>query len=183
VTLLLTLLIMAVVAIVAAVAAGRITGGLDRPASSLPGRGLPPGPVTMDDLERVRFSPALRGYRMDEVDDVLDRLADELRRRDEEIAQLRVRAAFGRQPFGERPVHGLDPEPSSDEADSWRRPAPDYPEDYGRDYRPDYSPDHPRSYPRDDPRDYGDPFPPAPGVPAAPPRGGHGGHDEHGGGR
>jgi DivIVA domain-containing protein len=89
VTLLLTLLIMAVIGLVAAVAAGRISGGLDEPASSLPGRGLPPGPFTLDDVDRVRFSPALRGYRMDEVDDVVDRLADELRRRDEELAVLR----------------------------------------------------------------------------------------------
>jgi DivIVA domain-containing protein len=93
VTLLLTLLIMAVVAVVAAVAAGRIAGGLDAPASSLPGRGLPEGPVDVEALDRVRFSPALRGYRMDEVDDVLDRLSDELRRRDDEIAWLRARAA------------------------------------------------------------------------------------------
>ena len=90
-TLLLTLLIMAVVAVVAAVAAGRIAGGLDAPASSLPGRGLPGGPVDVAALDRVRFSPALRGYRMDEVDDVLDRLSDELRRRDEELAWLRDR--------------------------------------------------------------------------------------------
>jgi DivIVA domain-containing protein len=93
VTLILTLLIMAVVAVVAAVAAGRIAGGLDAPASSLPGRGLPEGPLTGPELDRVRFSPALRGYRMDEVDDVLDRLTEELRRRDDEIAWLRARAA------------------------------------------------------------------------------------------
>lgn len=90
-TLLLTLLIMAVLALVVAVATGRIVGGLDRAASSLPGRGLPSGPIGADDIERVRFSPALRGYRMDEVDDVLDRVTEELRRRDEELAELRVR--------------------------------------------------------------------------------------------
>jgi DivIVA domain-containing protein len=90
VTLLLTLLILAVVGLVAAVAAGRIAGGLDEPSSSLPGRGLPEGRVGVADLEQVRFSPALRGYRMDEVDDVLDRLTEELQLRDEEIAQLRL---------------------------------------------------------------------------------------------
>jgi DivIVA domain-containing protein len=107
--LLLTLLIMAVVGLVVAVATGRIVGGLDRPASSLPGRGLPSGPIRADDLERVRFSLALRGYRMDEVDDVLDRLMEELGRRDEEIAELRARwasasFAFPGRPAGERPV-------------------------------------------------------------------------------
>jgi DivIVA domain-containing protein len=95
VTLLLTLLILAVVGLVAAVAAGRITGGLDEPSSSLPGRGLPAGRLGVADVEGVRFSPALRGYRMDEVDDVLDRLTEELQLRDEEIAELR-RAAPGR---------------------------------------------------------------------------------------
>ena len=88
-TLLLTLLILAVVGLVAAVAAGRITGGLDEPSSSLPGRGLPAGRVGPEELEQVRFSPALRGYRMDEVDDVLDRLTEELQLREEEIAELR----------------------------------------------------------------------------------------------
>jgi DivIVA domain-containing protein len=89
VTLLLTLLILAVIGLVAAVAAGRIGGGLDDPASSLPGRGLPPGPFTLQDVDRVRFSPALRGYRMDEVDDVVDRLVDELRRLEDEVTELR----------------------------------------------------------------------------------------------
>ncbi len=93
VTLLLTLLIMAVVAVVAAVAAGRIAGGLDAPASSLPGRGLPDGPVEAAALDRVRFSPALRGYRMDEVDDVLDRVTEELRHSEEELARLRAETA------------------------------------------------------------------------------------------
>ncbi len=74
--------------LIAAVAVGRIGGGLGRPVSSLPSRGLAPGEVAPDDLERVRFSPALRGYRMDEVDAVLDRLAAELAQRDEQIEQL-----------------------------------------------------------------------------------------------
>lgn len=32
------------------------------------------GPLTPDDLRRVRFSTALRGYRMSEVDALLDRV-------------------------------------------------------------------------------------------------------------
>lgn len=35
------------------------------------------GPVTADDLRRVRFPLAFRGYRMAEVDALLDRLAAE----------------------------------------------------------------------------------------------------------
>jgi len=91
VSLVFVLLILAVVGAVAAVATGRIAGGLDAPASSLPARGLPPGDVSADDLGAVRFAPALRGYRMDQVDAVLDRLADELARRDAELRRLRGR--------------------------------------------------------------------------------------------
>jgi DivIVA domain-containing protein len=36
------------------------------------------GPLTAQDLRRVRFSTAFRGYRMSEVDALLDRLAAEL---------------------------------------------------------------------------------------------------------
>ncbi len=40
------------------------------------------GPLRAADLERVRFPMALRGYRMAEVDALLDRLAAELRDRE-----------------------------------------------------------------------------------------------------
>ena len=41
------------------------------------GRARAEGPLTAADLRRVRFSIALRGYRMSEVDALLDRLASE----------------------------------------------------------------------------------------------------------
>jgi DivIVA domain-containing protein len=86
-----TLLTLATLGVVVAVAAGRITGGMDDPASSLPARGLPEGPLRAGDVQAVRFSAGLRGYRMDEVDRVVDALARELRRRDAELASLRER--------------------------------------------------------------------------------------------
>jgi len=49
----------------------------DRPDARIPAD----GPLTADDLRRVRFTTALRGYRMSEVDALLDRLTDELARR------------------------------------------------------------------------------------------------------
>jgi DivIVA domain-containing protein len=45
----------------------------DAPDSLVPAE----GPLTADDLRRVRFPIALRGYRMAEVDALLDRLAEE----------------------------------------------------------------------------------------------------------
>lgn len=44
--------------------------------------------VTPRDVAELRFAPALRGYRMGDVDDVLARLAHELAHRDERIASL-----------------------------------------------------------------------------------------------
>lgn len=63
---------------VAVVAAGRgqplAPAYDDRPDALVPaGR-----PLAGDDLRRLRFSTALRGYRMSEVDALLDRLAREL---------------------------------------------------------------------------------------------------------
>lgn len=56
----------------------------DRADLALPGD----RPVAARDLDRVRFSVGLRGYRMEEVDDVLDRLAREVEVRDRRIAEL-----------------------------------------------------------------------------------------------
>ncbi|HEX4976693.1 MAG TPA: DivIVA domain-containing protein [Nocardioides sp.] len=71
-------LVVGLLGAVAVVAAGR--GGAmtevydDRPDS----RVQADGPLTAEDLRRVRFSTAFRGYRMSEVDSLLDRLAVEL---------------------------------------------------------------------------------------------------------
>ena len=48
----------------------------DRPDAVVPAT----GPLGADDLRRVRFTIALRGYRMSEVDALLDRLATERER-------------------------------------------------------------------------------------------------------
>jgi DivIVA domain-containing protein len=58
-----------------------------------PGRGQPlhwasDAPVTPGSLETVRFTVALRGYRMDEVDRVLDDATAALAQRDRRIAEL-----------------------------------------------------------------------------------------------
>ncbi|MCW2764643.1 MAG: hypothetical protein JWO11_602 [Nocardioides sp.] len=46
----------------------------DRPDATVPAT----GPLASDDLRRVRFSIAFRGYRMSEVDALLDRLASQV---------------------------------------------------------------------------------------------------------
>ena len=71
------ILLVLVLGAIAMVAAGRGTPLApeydDRPDASVPA-----GRIVGDDLRRVRFSLAFRGYRMSEVDALLDRLAAQL---------------------------------------------------------------------------------------------------------
>jgi DivIVA domain-containing protein len=55
----------------------------DRPDVRLPTH----RPIDAVDLADVRFSVVLRGYRMDEVDELVRRLVDELADRDTRLAQ------------------------------------------------------------------------------------------------
>ena len=71
------------------VAAGRGVGAAGRRAGPLARRRrCPTGDVDRAGVDGLRFTLAFRGYRMDEVDDVLDRLVDELESRDARIAEL-----------------------------------------------------------------------------------------------
>ena len=54
---------------------------------------LPVGTIEGDDVRGLRFQQAVRGYRMAEVDWVLERLADELDRTGTERDDLRARLA------------------------------------------------------------------------------------------
>jgi DivIVA domain-containing protein len=52
---------------------------------------LPEESITVAHLDTLRLGVTLRGYRMDEVDVVLDRVAQALRERDARIAELEQR--------------------------------------------------------------------------------------------
>ena len=72
----------AVMGVTAVVATGR-GGSMGEVFDDRVDARVPAGrPLTAADLRRVRFSTALRGYRMAEVDALLDRLAEELELRD-----------------------------------------------------------------------------------------------------
>lgn len=74
----LVIVVIAVIGVVAAVAAGRGTGmsvtSADRVEPVLP----VDRELTSADLARVRFAVGFRGYRMDQVDDLLDRLGKQV---------------------------------------------------------------------------------------------------------
>lgn len=73
---------------IAWVAAGR-GGELAEAHSDRPDLALPTDrPLSKPAIDGLRFNLGLRGYRMAEVDDVLDRLAAEIAERDARIAEL-----------------------------------------------------------------------------------------------
>lgn len=66
----------------------------DRPDPAVPETGL----LARGDVDKVRFSVGARGYRMDEVDDILDRLAYEIDVRERRIAELEGPAGAAPEP-------------------------------------------------------------------------------------
>ncbi|MER5776876.1 DivIVA domain-containing protein [Streptomyces sp. NPDC002039] len=91
-------LLIALVVVVTAVTLAVVGGGAeavlpeaepDRVADGLPDA----RPVARTDIDALRLPVAARGYRMAEVDDVLDRLGAELDERDARIAELTAQVA------------------------------------------------------------------------------------------
>ena len=117
----------AVIAVVALLAVGRL-GELpdvegDRAPLALPDD----RPLDGDDVDGVRFAVGLRGYRMDEVDDVLDRLSGDIAARDARIAVLESQLAGGASLVGTQdspPVLSASAPDADPEADSTNRDVP-----------------------------------------------------------
>jgi DivIVA domain-containing protein len=61
--------------------------GFDEPVASLPPVLLPEHAAAAD-IDRLRFAVGLRGYRMDQVDQVLDDLRDQITAKDQRIQAL-----------------------------------------------------------------------------------------------
>jgi DivIVA domain-containing protein len=73
-------LVVAVLVAVATAAAvlGRVDGSLGDATTTMSHVPLPDDPLTPGDLDGLRFDTALRGYRMSQVDEVVDRLRREI---------------------------------------------------------------------------------------------------------
>ena len=89
-------------------------------AAALPVASLPavllPADAAPADVEKIRFAVGVRGYRMDQVDQVLDELRDQIARKDREIAGLRTELEGAQRKRAQ-------PEPAQPEANP--APAPD----------------------------------------------------------
>ena len=86
-------LVAAVLFAVVAVTLGR--GDLLDDESAAADVRLPESDMSVADVEGLRFAIVQRGYRMDQVDAAVDRLSEELVRRDERITDLETRLLGG----------------------------------------------------------------------------------------
>ncbi len=83
-------------------------------------------PVLADDVRALRLSAAFRGYRMTEVDWLIDQLAQTLDERDAELAELRAAVGPPVQPAALPPRRGAHAaEPDADTDPEGAPPAPD----------------------------------------------------------
>jgi DivIVA domain-containing protein len=105
-------LVVLVVAAVAVVAVGHGAGLAvaqpDRPEVAFPADRM----LTGADLDSLGLTVGLRGYRMDEVDDLLTRLATEIDERDRRLAELAPPAAG---PVAAEPAGPVAAEPAGSE--------------------------------------------------------------------
>lgn len=103
-------LVVVIAAVTFAVIGGGDSGTLRDEPSQFYADPLPPDrPLAPADVEALRLPLAVRGYRMAEVDDALNRLGAELAERDARITELEaaLTSAHAR-PGPQRPDHGPD---------------------------------------------------------------------------
>ena len=93
-------------ALAGALIGGLTSGGVSELTTSHAHEPLPGGELGEADLRGLVFDRALRGYRMDEVDDVIDRLRSELAMKDLRITELESgrRAGVTAGDTGDQPV-------------------------------------------------------------------------------
>jgi DivIVA domain-containing protein len=83
------LIVVLLIGLTAAAVMGRIGGFMAEPTSTPAFSGVPTGPWSAQDLGQLHFAQAMRGYRMDQVDEVIDVLSARLRELETEVASQR----------------------------------------------------------------------------------------------
>jgi DivIVA domain-containing protein len=112
----LLLIVVLLIGLTAAAVMGRIGGFMAEPTSTHAFSGVPTGSLSADEVEGLHFDQALRGYRMDQVDETIDALAERLRQLEAAAAPLPAAAAplppsgDPLPPSGDLPSESLGPE-------------------------------------------------------------------------
>jgi DivIVA domain-containing protein len=84
----LLLVVVLLTGLTAAAVMGKIGGFMADPTSSQAFGGVPAGPLSTDDIAKLHFDQALRGYRMDQVDEVIDALRARLSELETKVTSL-----------------------------------------------------------------------------------------------
>lgn len=80
------LIVVLLIGLTTAAMMGKIGGFMADPTSSQSFTGIPDGSFSADALAHLHFDQALRGYRMDQVDEVIDGLSARLRELETQVA-------------------------------------------------------------------------------------------------
>jgi DivIVA domain-containing protein len=86
----LVLIVIVLIGLTVAAVMGKVSGFMADPTSSQSFAGLPAEPLSTDNLADLHFDQALRGYRMNEVDEVIDALTARLQELESLVASLAV---------------------------------------------------------------------------------------------
>ena len=84
----LLLIVVLLIGLTSAAVMGKIVGFMADPASSQSFAGVPEGSMSADDIGGLHFDLGLRGYRMDQVDQVIDALGARLSELENEVRSL-----------------------------------------------------------------------------------------------
>ena len=84
----LLVIVVLLIGLTTAAVMGRVGGFMAAPTSTHAFPGIPTGSASADDIWAPHFDQALRGYRMDQVDEVIDALSARLRELETEVASL-----------------------------------------------------------------------------------------------
>jgi DivIVA domain-containing protein len=82
------LIVVLLIGLTTAAVMGKVGGFMADPTSSQSFAGVPEGPLSTRDLVELRFDQALRGYRMDQVDEVIDALSARIHDLESEVASV-----------------------------------------------------------------------------------------------
>jgi DivIVA domain-containing protein len=93
VNLFLVLIVIVLIGLTTAAVMGKIGGFMADPTSSQSFGGVPAEPLSTDSMAQLHFDQALRGYRMDQVDEVVDALTVRLRELESDVASLSATGA------------------------------------------------------------------------------------------
>jgi DivIVA domain-containing protein len=105
----LVLIVIVLIGLTAAAVMGKFGGFMADATSSQSFGGVTAGPLSTDDLAQVHFDQALRGYRMNQVDEVIDACSARLRELESEVAAL---SAGGAASPGAGDAHEASSEPA-----------------------------------------------------------------------